>query len=737
MIASGRALRLLLGPALRAIGRQLEPAERIVLVTVARQRRGVLHGRWSEQTTWSQPGLRAVALTQRRLLAAGPAGVRLELPLSAIRATRSRPGWFGSAGLELELAQGPLVLDGLPAQDAAALVDALGDGAPVPPPALPLRAGVLAGLVPGLLADLALVALAPAALAAWFAALGGVRIGDVGDVGLVEALPVGALAALVLIAAGFALALMRDRLPIAVLYVVTLVFALYGALVPIEEVASFNITWRHAGIADHLARAGGVDPGIDAYFNWPGFFAVLALAADAAGVHPLAFAAWAPVAANLLYLAPLAMIARSVGGDARLVPLALWVFVLANWVGQDYLSPQALSYGLFLVVVAVVLTWFGGPVVSGRTRRPRLARRLRQAIAAEPGSPAGVPRSGRAAVLLVALAAALATVPSHQLTPVALLLVLTVLVASGRMWLRGLPLLVAVAIVAWLVFMTISYLSGNIEELRAQLGQLEQTLSSSVGERVGGNQGHTLVVRARLAFTGLLWLAALAGAILRLRGGRRTWSLAGLALAPFGLPFLQPYGGEILLRVYLFSLPAVAVLVASLVLALGGGHRWRAGSVVLTVTMALLGSFLVTRHGNDRIWLFSREEASIVDRVYNIAAPGSVLVAPSTTLPWQHRRYAELDHQSLEHLDVPVTGLGERMLGRAVLALIEHKRMGDGDGYVISTRSTRAYDELFGAARWGSVAALERALDASSSFRRIISGRDGRVWVTVPERRRR
>jgi hypothetical protein len=609
----------------------------------------------------------------------------------------------------------------------------LGQGPPAAPPALSHGADVETGLAPGVAADILLVLLAPAALAMWFVSLSGVHIGDIGDHGLVDALPAGAIVALVLLAAGFAVALARNSLRIAVLYVVVLTFALYGALVPIEQVASFNVSWRHAGIADHLARAGGVDPGIDAYFNWPGFFALLALASDAAGVSdPLVFAPWAAVAANLLYLPPLAMIARSAGGDPRLVPLTLWVFILSNWVGQDYLSPQALSFGLYLVVLAVVLTGFGGPG-SGPASRPRFLRNLRLSIAGERGAPAALPRAGRDAVLLVALAAAATTVPSHQLTPFALVLVLAALVVCGRTWLRGLPLLLTVAIAAWLVFMTISYLSGNIEALKAQLGALTKTLSSSVGARIGGSDGHTQVVNARLVFTGLLWLGALAGAALRLRRGQRTWSLLILFLAPFGLPILQPYGGEIVLRVYLFALPGMAVLVASLWLAFASGHRRQAGAVVFVLTVGLLGAFLITRHGNDRVWLFTRQEASIVNRVYDIAAPGSVLAAPSTTLPWQHRRYAELEHVSLERLKRPIAhGDGGRALASAVYALI--KRQGDGYGYVIVTRSLRSYDKLLGSARWGSVPQLERALDGSPRFRRLISGRDAHVWVSVPER---
>jgi hypothetical protein len=40
--------------------------------------------------------------------------------------------------------------------------------------------------------------------------------------------------------------------------------------------------------------------------------------------------------------------------------------------------------------------------------------------------------------------------------------------------------------------------------------------------------------------------------------------MAVLGVTPFLLPVLQPYGGEMLLRVFLFALPAAAFFVARL-----------------------------------------------------------------------------------------------------------------------------------------------------------------------------
>ena len=43
---------------------------------------------------------------------------------------------------------------------------------------------------------------------------------------------------------------------------------------------------------------------------------------------------------------------------AAVVWLAIWLFYLMDWIGQDYLSPQAFGLFLFLVAIAVITRWF-------------------------------------------------------------------------------------------------------------------------------------------------------------------------------------------------------------------------------------------------------------------------------------------------------------------------------------------------------------------------------------------
>lgn len=209
----------------------------------------------------------------------------------------------------------------------------------------------------------------------WALSIGGIPLRDMTDIGLISVMPASALALLALLTISFCLALYgRPLRPwVAFLHVAALIVILYGVTAFIEDNARFSSVYRHIGIIDNIIRNGDVDPNIDAYFNWPGFFALGAMISQAAGLDsPLAMAGWGALVFNFLFLAPLLVIFRWASDDPRVWWLGLWVFFSANWVGQDYLSPQAVAYTLWLAMLAALLTWFT-PRPAVLAQRPSVA----------------------------------------------------------------------------------------------------------------------------------------------------------------------------------------------------------------------------------------------------------------------------------------------------------------------------------------------------------------------------
>ena len=405
--------------------------------------------------------------------------------------------------------------------------------------------------------------LAPAAAAAvlWAWSVSGIHLRAMNDLGLVSVLPWPTWLAFALLTLGFIVCWRRaDQATwLLLVHVLLLIVMLYGLPALASHEPSGPVVYRHAGITGDLIQNRVVDPRIDAYFNWPGFFMGLGTLVKLAGVpSALSFATWATVAFNLLFLPPLLLVVRALTRDPRLVWGTVWVFYAANWINQDYLAPQSFAYLLYLTIMGLLLTYLRPSATDlergGRLRRFRQVLRVRAAEAQVPP----VSRSTVAGILAVVVLLYAVIVASHQLTPFAILIGVLALVALGECTARGLPLLMGVMLTLWVTFVARGYLAGHFTHLVSGVGDINAATSSNLTARISGSPLHLLVIRERLLLSGGLWLLALLGAIRRFRSRYADHAAAALALTPLLLFPLQAYGGEMLMRIYFFMLPFVA-----------------------------------------------------------------------------------------------------------------------------------------------------------------------------------
>ncbi|MEV0601449.1 lipopolysaccharide biosynthesis protein [Streptomyces sp. NPDC050315] len=415
------------------------------------------------------------------------------------------------------------------------------------------RGGVAARLAAR--ADLGVWALLGTALALFWLPLRGMGDADLdrmGGLGLISVLPVATLVGAALLAVAFAAALWLSR-PRRVLLAATLLLtavALHALPAVLETEPRFATAWQHLGFLDYIGRTGTAVPDLDARWSWPGFFAGAQFLAEACGVTDFeALIRWWPLTIQLLYLAPVFLLLRSVRADWRAKWSAAWLFALCGWVGQDYFSPQGFTYLLYLVFVAVLLVWFRDPRVLRGKLRPGEAE-------VRPAS-----RGQRAVLLAVLIALFTVSVAGHQLTPFVMLGVLVFLVLVRRSTLRGLPLLLGVLVVFWIGFLAEPYWSGHFDELFGGIGGLGSNVTSSVAGRIeGGSSTHKLVLYTRVLLAGSVLALACWGVLRRRMAGFAERSLVVLAFVPFLAFGMQSYGGEMALRVFMFALPGACVL---------------------------------------------------------------------------------------------------------------------------------------------------------------------------------
>ena len=576
-------------------------------------------------------------------------------------------------------------------------------------------------------------ALVPLLLAAlWALAIRGVDVGEMTDLGLVSVLPVSVFALLAALAISFAVSLFRRPFEpiVPLVHVVVLIVFLYGLTAFIEPEPRFATAWKHAGIVDYIDTHRSVDPNIDAYFNWPGYFVLGVMITNVAGFDTaLSYAAWAPLAFNLLFLAPLIAIFRWASSDPRVVWLGAWIFYCANWVGQDYMAPQAVAFLTWLSILSILLVWFakrGSLPFSfprGLDLRGLLAK-WRRSLRSR-GDARTSDTLQRVALLLVVIAMYAAMTTGHQLTPFPVLVSVAGLALIAGLQTRVLPIIMGLMLAAWIGYMTTTYLAGHLDILTGSVGSVGSTLDENVSARVAGNADHVLVVQMRAVMTGAILALAFAGFLRRLFGRRIDLTVALLAATPFVLPVLQPYGGEVLIRVFLFSLPGVSFLVARLVFpSVAAGRGALAAAAVATLSCFLLAGFQFTRYGNERAESFTKGDVATVRALYRHAPRGSVIVAATGNIPWQYRDYAAYRHREVDRLDAWRNSTEPDP--RALIRQLESEYVPQG-GYLIVTRSTRI-DAAVNIGKPGALERLVRLLHRYPGARTVYRGGGGEVF---------
>lgn len=583
----------------------------------------------------------------------------------------------------------------------------------------------------------------------WGTALKCINVRAMNDLGLISVMPPQIVIALSLLSLSFCLLLFRQQselfMPLMLLHVAMLIFMLYGITALVEEQPRFAIVYRHAGYTEFIMRTRTVDPSLDAYFNWPVFFILTAFITQIAGYHTLlSYAAWITVFYNILYFWPLYSILRTATTDRRIIWLAIWFFYITNWIGQDYISPQGLNFFLYLTMLALVLKWFkvpqptiARPLATGLQRSGPLAA-TRQWLADYLRAPddlvQAAPRRQQVILIIIIILIFGLIMTSHPLTPffvLASLLALTIFRRSGPFWL---PFLLGILTVTWMLLMTQTYLTGHIADVLGDTGKLNNVISENVTGRLHGDPQHTLINGLRVGMTLLLWLLGAVGAYCRLRRGHHDLSYIILAIAPFPLMLIQAYGGEMLMRVYLFTAPSIVFFAASLFFDAPqtrdpDGHAKKLGKHLATiaVTLLLLGGFLFTRYGNENMDYMTNAEVAGVRYMYNNAPRNAMLISIWDGTPWQLEGYERYNLIILNE-DVPgiFNNTNTKIAVNTLVNFIQQKS--PPSAYLIISRSQIATAESQGISAV-TLQRFEQELITSGQFIQLYHNQDAHIFL--------
>ncbi len=542
-----------------------------------------------------------------------------------------------------------------------------------------------------------------------------------GSLGLIGILPPGMVLAYGCIILGFCVTLSPAlvRTPWPGVMLVGLILLLHLTPAWSYETLRYSWAWKHIGIIDFILRTGQLQPDaqfLSAYHNWPGFFVGFAWAAHALDLDPLEIANLArfyPVLLNLALLLVVHSLMGRFSSDARVKWLASALFLVGNWIGQDYFSPQGTVFLFYLIVVSLLT----GPLI------------LRPAEIGRQAEPSSAPRAGRALIVPVVLTLIVAIVISHQITPLFLLFSVGLLALFRRVsW--GYVGFILMAELLWLFYFADDFVAPEFADLLAEFGRLSEDTLGRMADLSVLSDGQRLVSMSTRVLSGLLAGAAVIGVIQRLRNGHIDLAALLLMLAPAPVLLVNSYGGEIAFRLYLFALPFMAFFAAAAVIPDGttklGFGRLTLVGLALGVAVPL---FILANNGKDAQYRFSPDQVAAANWLYSNSTPGQLLIEGARNYPSQFRNYENFIYLPLSE-ELPE--LADELVRSPEALLARWLSENSQGGYIMLTKSQKAAFNDNGLLPLGAIDAMESRLLASERFRIAFINEDALILELNP-----
>ena len=337
-----------------------------------------------------------------------------------------------------------------------------------------------------------------------------------------------------------------------------------------------SIGYRDYPFTDYIIRYDYINPALALFLYWPGHWITQAALTEITGREVLSIAtSVGPFLMQFLTLLPLYLLLKNTINNANYRWAAAWIFYLANWTAQIYVSPQGI--GLFLLLTLLALL-----------TKPGLRER-------------SVAVGDRLSALLVMAG----IVITHLITSVAAFLSTALLWTTSprrdtrRATAKTLLVIAAVFIAAWT-----AYVIAIRPEWAWQLFQvvlerafrLDFILQMHFVEHAGVSASHETVRWLRVLFSALFTLIAITGIILSLKfKDKADRSILALTAMPIIVLFSGLYRWELLQRAYLLALVPIGYFGVKLL-----NHK-ASGVILCLLLLIAIPLNIVAHYGNAAI----------------------------------------------------------------------------------------------------------------------------------------
>ena len=436
---------------------------------------------------------------------------------------------------------------------------------------------------------------------------------QMGDFGLIHSLSYSYFISMALLLGSFILAL-RSTEDRRIFFAIILILILIIFLTPsiIEGTSRFRFSYKVYGFAEYIIRNGNFNPNAIWYHDWPGSFLWISMLSDIIKQNDdFLILMYFPFIIQILYLFPLYIFLKSLFQNDKKIWISIWIFYIINFINQDYMSPQAFAYLYYLIMLSIIvkLANIGTIDRSGTIDR-------NGTIDSNNTNYNNINYSNNISYKFTSVILISGLTITHMLTP---MIVLSIIFFSAlfspssiKKNLFKFTLVLTIIMTVWVIYGAQQYLNWHLLDFfQNTFGGLD-SYSQNIQQRVSGSPAHLIVSELMIGTTLISGVFAIIGIILSFyrkdKISKLNIKLVSMIIAIMVLA-KSPYGGEMIMRIFLFILPFVSFFIAQIYVS--------KAKIILTVFLIVMTPLnLVTHYGNEKYDYVSKAELNSFDFYY-------------------------------------------------------------------------------------------------------------------------
>lgn len=424
---------------------------------------------------------------------------------------------------------------------------------------------------------------------------------DMAEFGLIQSLPFLYFISLGILLVAFLLSVKWQMNKIKFLIILLLIMYIFLTPTLIEGTPRFRSSYKVYGFVDYINRNGHIDPQILWYHNWPGAFMSMSILSDIIDPnHNSLFWMYFPFIIQIMYFFPMYILLKSLFQDEKKIWLGIWIFYILDFINQDYMSPQAIAYLFYLIILSIIVkTVNSNSIINNNSF---------------------ILNNNSFKVISILIFSSL--VITHMITSMLVIFIFFFLALFSIISKKNsiippiykFTFLGIMIFVSWTIYGAFTYFKSHLLEFFEKSYKIDLIFSQNLEQRISGSPAHLIISKLMILSALIAIGMAITGIIISYyRKDKISFANKNMLVIVFAILIIESgssYGGEMIMRVFLFFLPLLSFFIPQIFV------NFKMKTVLILFLVIMTPMNILIHYGNEKYDYVSKGELVSYDLFY-------------------------------------------------------------------------------------------------------------------------